>query len=144
MTVANEGGATDPGSWADLVRSFGPTAAVLVCFVLLVLVFLAVVGALIVWWRGSERWGIIGFGEEYQKTRMAHERIASATERTEKVNERIEKFLESLPQVLRDALRDVLSTPPSAPQVPPAAQQPPAPEKPVESRGSRPSITHKK
>ncbi len=137
-------GATDPGSWVQVVHSFGPTAAVLVCFVLLVLAFFAGIAGLIVWWRGSERFGIVGFGGEYQKTRMAHERIAAATERTEKVNERIEGFLESLPQVLRDALRDVLSTPPSAPQAPLPVQPPPVPEKASESRGSRPSITRPK
>lgn len=75
-------GATDPGSYAELVKSFGPTAAVLACFVLLIAALLFGLVVFVMWWRGVDRWGIIGAGKEYQLTRMAHERTAKASEET--------------------------------------------------------------
>lgn len=116
-------GATDPGSYAELVKSFGPTAAVLVCFVILALVMFAGIVVFIAWWRGIERWGIVGFGGEYQKTRIAHERTAQATEETKGIEIEIKALLARVAPLL-EVLAAKISPPTQAVQRDPLPSQP--------------------
>lgn len=123
-------GWTDPEAVGKGLGSLGPTAAVLICFVVLAAVMLLGLAALLVWWRGIERWGFVGFGAEYQKTRVAHERIAAATERTEGAQGEIKVILAALPGQIATAVLAALG------QAPPTQREPRA----SQPRSSAPSL----
>ncbi len=114
-------GATDPEVWGKFFGALGPGGFVLVVMAMGVLIVTLIVGGFLLFWRGSDKLGLVGFGKEYQATRIAQERQALAMERTEKVNGRIEGFLEDLPRVFRDTLREFLSIRGPAPMPPPVS-----------------------
>lgn len=126
-------GATDPAVWGEFFGRLGPAGFVLLAMLMGVFVVALVVVGFLLFWRGSEKFGFVGFGKEYQATRVAQERQALAMERTEKVNARIEGYLEELPRIFRDTLREFLALRPPAPMPPPA---PP----PNGARTSAPSV----
>lgn len=126
-------GWTDPEAVGKGLGSLGPTAAVLVCFILLVAFLLFGLFVFIAWWRGVERWGIVGFGREYQLTRIAHERMAAATEETKKDQGEIKGLLTSLQKRLEDVLERFL------PSSPPTQREPRA----APHRASSPSLSDK-
>jgi hypothetical protein len=116
-------GWTDPESVGKGLGALGPSALVFLCFVILAVIVLFAFAALIVWWRGSERLGIIGFGSEYQKTRIAHERTAKATEETKAVEGEIKALLARIAPFL-EALAAKFSPPAQGVQPDPPAPQP--------------------
>ena len=63
-------GATDPAAWAQAVQSVGPDRGV---------ILVVVVGALLalLFWRGAEKLGVIGVGQELRLMRVALEKNAS-------------------------------------------------------------------
>jgi len=128
-------GATDPEVWGKFFGALGPGGFVLVVMAMGVFVVTLIVGGFLLFWRGSEKFGFVGFGKEYQATRIAQERQALAMERTEKVNGRIEGFLEDLPRVFRDTLREFLAFRGPAPMPPPAVP-------PVAARASASGVHH--
>ena len=67
--IAHEG-ATDPAAWAVVIRDITAASAVLA---------VVVVGAVLalLFWRGSEKLGIVGAGSEIRLTRQALERNTS-------------------------------------------------------------------
>ena len=115
-------GATDPAVWGEFFGKLGPGGFVLVlCGFGVIVVALIVVGFLL-FWRGSEKFGFRGFGDEYQKTRVALEKQAAALERTEAAQEEIKAllvkiapFAEALAQWLRASMQSAPVVPPVAP-----------------------------
>jgi hypothetical protein len=102
---------------------------------------------LLLFWRGSEKLGIVGFGKEYQLRRIAEERLASATERTEKAQGEIKAMIAGMPNAVAEAVREAVhevvkgllsELRPQAPAPPPP---PPAPP-PNGARVSAPGQTH--
>lgn len=115
-------GATDPAVWGEFFGKLGPGGFVLVlCGFGVIIVALIVVGFLL-FWRGSEKFGFVGFGAEYQKNRVAQEKQAAALERTEAAQEEIKAllvkiapFAEALAQWLRAAMQSAPVVPPVVP-----------------------------
>jgi hypothetical protein len=68
--IAASQGATDPAAWAQAVQSVGPDRGV---------ILVVVVGALLalLFWRGAEKLGVIGVGQELRLMRVALEKNAS-------------------------------------------------------------------
>lgn len=100
----------------QIARDFGVLGIAIITFLL--------------FWRGSDKLGIVGFGGEYQKRRIAEERLASATERTEKAQGEIKVLIANLPDAVAKAVHEVvqgilteLRPPPPAPPPPPPAAQ---------------------
>lgn len=99
----------------QLARDFGVLGIAIITFLL--------------FWRGSEKLGIVGFGGEYQKRRIAEERLAAATERTEKAQGEIKTLIAALPSAVAEAVHEVVkgilaelrSSRPETPPAPPVA-----------------------
>ncbi len=114
--------ATDPAVWGEFFGKLGPGGfALLVMLMGVVAIALIVVGFLL-FWRGSERLGIVGFGKEYQLNRIAQEKQADALVRTEAAQEdikallmKIAPFAEVLVQWLHASMRQTPSPPPASP-----------------------------
>jgi hypothetical protein len=105
----------------QFARDFGITGVLLLAFLL--------------FWRGSEKLGIIGFGKEYQLRRLAEERLAAATERMEKEQGEVKRLIEALPAAVARAVREVMqelsawmrAAPPSVRAPSPSAPSVPGP-----------------
>lgn len=128
-------GATDPGAWGEFFGRLGPGGFVLVLCAMGVIIVALIVGGFLLFWRGSEKYGFVGFGGEYQRNRVAQEKQAAALERTEAAQEEIKElltkiapFAEALAQWLRASMQ-------AAPIVPPATQ-------PSGARVSAPGVPH--
>ena len=99
----------------QLARDFGVLGIAIITFLL--------------FWRGSDKLGIVGFGGEYQKRRIAEERLAAATERTEKAQGEIKILIAALPSAVAQAVHEVVqgilaelrSSQHAPPRPPPAA-----------------------
>ena len=115
-------GVTDPEIWGKFFGALGPAGFVLVVMALCVFVVTLVVVGFLLFWRGSEKWGFVGFGIEYQKHRIAQEKQTAALERTEEAQaeikgllEKIAPFAEVLVQWIRAAMQPAPIPPPGAP-----------------------------
>jgi hypothetical protein len=116
------GGATDPAAWGEFFGKLGPGGFVLVVMAMAVFVVVLIVGGFLLFWRGSEKWGFVGFGAEYQKHRIAQEKQTAAMERTEEAQGEIKEllarlapFAEVLVQWLRASMQPAPIPPPVAP-----------------------------
>jgi hypothetical protein len=84
----------------------------------------------LLFWRGSEKLGIVGFGKEYQLRRIAEERIANASERTEKAQGEIKDLIGALPGAVAKAVHEVVQGILLELRPPLRASQPPSPSPP--------------
>jgi hypothetical protein len=75
----------------QIARDFGVLGFAIITFLL--------------FWRGSDKLGIVGFGKEYQLRRIAEERLASATERTEKAQLETKAMIAGMPHAVAEAVR---------------------------------------
>ena len=102
----------------QIARDFGVLGIAIITFLL--------------FWRGSDKLGIVGFGKEYQLRRIAEERLAAATERTEKAQGEIKTLIAALPSAVAKAVHEVVQgilielrppppVPPPGPPVPPTS-----------------------
>lgn len=115
-------GATDPEVWGKFFGALGPGGFVLVVMAMGVLVVTLIVGGFLLFWRGSEKFGFVGFGKEYQAHRIAQEQQTAAMLRTEEAQGEIKDllaklapFAEALAQWLRAAMQPAPTPPPAAP-----------------------------
>lgn len=107
----------------QLARDFGVLGIAIITFLL--------------FWRGSEKLGIVGFGKEYQLRRMAEERLASATERTEKAQGEIKTLIAGLPDAVAKAVHEVVQG--ILTELRPQAHAPPPPQPAPPPNGARAS-----
>lgn len=105
-------GATDPAVWGEFFGRLGPAGFVLLAMLMGVFVVALVVVGFLLFWRGSEKFGFVGFGKEYQLNRIAQEKQAAALERTESAQEEIKAllvkiapFAEALAQWIRASMQ---------------------------------------
>lgn len=108
----------------QLARDFGVLGIAIITFLL--------------FWRGSEKLGIVGFGKEYQLRRMAEERLASATERTEKAQGEIKVLIAGLPDAVAKAVHEVVQG--ILTELRPQAHAPPPPQPAPPPNGARVSV----
>jgi hypothetical protein len=115
-------GATDPKVWGEFFGKLGPGGFVLVVMAMGVFVVTLIVGSFMLFWRGSDKLGVVGFGREYQAHRIAQEQQTAAMLRTEEAQGEIKDllaklapFAEALAQWLREAMRPAQAPPPAAP-----------------------------
>jgi hypothetical protein len=115
-------GATDPEVWGKFFGALGPGGFVLVVMAMGVFVVTLIVGGFLLFWRGSDKFGVVGFGKEYQAHRIAQEQQTAAMLRTEEAQGEIKDllaklapFAEALAQWLRAAMQPVPAPPPVAP-----------------------------
>jgi hypothetical protein len=115
-------GVTDPAVWGEFFGKLGPGGFVLVVMAMCVFVVTLIVGGFLLFWRGSEKWGFVGFGAEYQKHRIAQEKQTAAMERTESAQSEIKEllaklapFAEVLVQWLRASMQPAPAPPPATP-----------------------------
>lgn len=142
MIIALEG-ATDPEVWGRFFGTLGPSGFVLVVMAMGVFIITLIIVGFLLFWRGSEKFGFVGFGKEYQAHRIAQEKQTAALERTEEAQGEIKEllaklapFAEALAQWLQASLHPAPMPPPatptngaraSAPHTPPASSSLPIP-----------------
>lgn len=121
MIFASEG-ATDPAVWGQFFGTLGPSGFVLLVMLMGLLVIALVVGAFLLFWRGSDKFGVVGFGKEYQAHRIAQEKQTAALERTEEAQAEIKEllskfapFAEVFAEWLRASMHHGMQAPPVAP-----------------------------
>lgn len=114
--------AANPEVWGKFFGALGPGGFVLVVMAMGVFVVTLIVGGFLLFWRGSEKWGFVGFGAEYQKHRIAQEQQTEALKRTEEAQGEIKEllaklapFAEVLVQWLRASMQPSPAPPPAAP-----------------------------
>lgn len=128
-------GVSDPAIWGEFFGKLGPSGFVLVVMAMGVLVVALIIGGFLLFWRGSDKFGFVGFGKEYQLNRIAQEKQAAALERTESAQEEIKALLTKIAPFAEVLVQWLRTSMQSAPIPPPSAQTPAA-------RASYPSAPH--
>lgn len=114
--------ATDPEVWGKFFGALGPGGFVIVVIAIGAAMVFAIIGSFLLWWRGSEKFGFVGFGKEYQLNRIAQEKQAAALERNEVAQEEIKSILAKIAPFAEVVVQWLRASMQHAPVPPPAAQ----------------------